>query len=397
MTSSPVASNVAPRASLDAVLTFAWGTGVFTAGDAVEATRLTRSTAIDAIDALIDLGLLRELPNARTTGEYRMGRPSRRFELDAAAGAVVGIDAGVAHLNGTIADLRGVPLAHRIVELPDDDQARRREAIVDAVQQLRAEAAIAPADLLAICIGVPAPVNGEGLSPPHRDDFWRRMNPDLLPALRPLAPIVRVENDASLAAVAEGARGGAVGCDDYITLLSGDRFGSGVVVDGRLLHGAHGGVGEMVALSHVTDIGEVGGIGYRLMMWAHEAVRAGRLPAGHPLTGVAPESITGRTVFELAQAGDPWAGEIVERGGALLARVVGVLASLFDPARVVISGAPAGAAERLIAVAQDLVPNEVDLPAPEIVASQLGAEVVAVGAVAAALHAARDGVLLLAR
>lgn len=395
MVTSSALSAVAPRASLDAVLSFAWGTGPFTAGDAVDATGLTRSTAIDAIDALIDVGLLHELPNARAAGQYRKGRPSRRFELDAAAASVIGIDAGASRLNATLADLRGIPLVRRIVDLPNEDPAVRRTAIIETVERLQEQSADGP--LLAICVGVPAPVNGEGISPPHRTDFWRRMNPDLRRALEPYAPIVRIENDATLAAVAEGAQGAAVGCADFITLLSGDRFGSGVVLGGRVLRGAHGGVGEMNALAHVVDIGVADGLGRRLQKWARERVRHGDVPHGHPLWGADPEAITGRTVFELAEAGDPWANELVHRGGALLARVVGILASLFDPARVVVSGAPATASEQLIVIARDLVAGEVDMPAPEIVASQLGAEVVAAGAVSAALEAARDGVLHLPR
>lgn len=394
VTSSPL-STVTPRASLDAMLTFAWATGPFTAGDAVDATGLTRSTAIDAIDALIDIGLLHELPNARAAGQYRKGRPSRRFELDASAASVIGIDAGAARLNATLADLRGIPLVRRIVDLPSEDAAVRRAAIVETVERLREQSAGSP--LLAICVGVPAPVDGDGVSPPHRNDFWRRMNPDLRSALAPFAPVVRVENDATLAAVAEGAQGAAVGCTDFITLLSGDRFGSGVVLGGRVLRGAHGGVGEMNALAHVVDIGVADGLGRRLQKWARERVQQGDVPHGHPLAGSDPDAITGRTVFELAEAGDPWADDLIRRGGALLARVVGMLASLFDPARVVISGASAGASERLIAVARDLVSHEVDVPAPEIVASQLGGEVVAVGAVAAALEAARESVLYLPR
>ncbi len=38
-----------PRASVDAMLAFAWDAGVFVATDAMAATGLRRSTAIDAI------------------------------------------------------------------------------------------------------------------------------------------------------------------------------------------------------------------------------------------------------------------------------------------------------------------------------------------------------------
>ena len=50
------------RASLDAVLAYAWDIGVFTASEAMSAVGLTRSTTIDVLDELVELGLLRELP-----------------------------------------------------------------------------------------------------------------------------------------------------------------------------------------------------------------------------------------------------------------------------------------------------------------------------------------------
>jgi hypothetical protein len=74
----PDARSATPRASLDAVLGFAWDAGVFVSDNVMAATGLTRTTTIDALDDLVGSGLLRELPNARAAGQYRMGRPSRR-------------------------------------------------------------------------------------------------------------------------------------------------------------------------------------------------------------------------------------------------------------------------------------------------------------------------------
>ena len=59
------------RASLDTLLRYAWDAEVFTAGDALAVTGLSRSTTIEAIDDLVDLGLVRELANARAGGDYR--------------------------------------------------------------------------------------------------------------------------------------------------------------------------------------------------------------------------------------------------------------------------------------------------------------------------------------
>lgn len=399
-TSSLVSIRISPRASLDAVLAFAWQTGVFTSGDALPSTGLTRSTAIDAIEELIRLGLLIELPNAREVGEYRKGRPARRFELDAGAAVVIGMDAGRGHLTTTLADLRGEPLVRRTRDLDvlRDSAGPRQEAVTESVAAVLDEAGRDSADLLAICVGVPAPVDARGESPAsHRNDFWQRMNPDFAQLLAEWAPIVRIENDASLAAVAEGARGAAVGCRDYVTLLAGERFGAGVVIDGRLLRGTHGGVGEAVGFDHVEGVSSADGLDHRVVAWARDAIAAGDLPSGHPLRGSDPASVRVSTVTRLAQSGDPWANALVDRVAPVLARVAGLLGSFFDPAKIVVSGVVPAAVPRVIATAATLEVGELDLPAPQLVASELGAEVVAVGAVSAALEAARAEVLRIRR
>lgn len=383
------------RASLDALLHYAWDAEIFTAGEAMPAVGLTRSTTIDALDELVERGLIRELPNARAVGGYSKGRPARRFEFCADAGVVVGLDAGRAHATTTVANLSGDVLAREHLTLDDDSVARRRAVLESAVDDALAVAGLERGDVIALCAGVPAPVNSEGVSPTHHDGFWQRMNPDLIDMFGAWAPLVRVENDASLAAVAEGSLGVARGCRDYVTLLAGERLGAGVVVDGRLLRGAHGGVGEMIAFDQVSGVEGAWGLGYRAAQWAREAIAAGQVPPGHPLAGASADDISGRIVFELASAGDEFALAIVDRVGQMLARVTGVFASLLDPRMIVISGAvSAGVADVLVA-ARARLSDLLHVPPPELVASDLGGDVVSTGAVSAAIELARSGILSL--
>jgi len=384
-----------PRASVDAVLGFAWDAHVFVSDDAMASTGLTRTTTIAALDELIEIGLLHELANARAAGEYRKGRPSRRFELRADAAVVIGLDAGRSHLTATVADLRGATISGVTVELDasHDSPNLRRAAVAAAIDSALLAAGRTRAAVLSICVGVPAPVDSHGRSPHHRDNFWRRMNPDLRTMLDEWFPIVRIENDASLAAVAEGSVGSAVDCANYVVLLAGDRFGAGVVVDGHLLRGTHGGIGEMVAFDHVTGVETANGIGTQLTEWVRASVASGDLPAGHPLDGLPADQLTGRAVLALSKSGDAWSRAFVDRAGHLLSRIAAVFGSLYDPARIIISGAVAEGLDEVLSVARTQVPDELDLPAPELMLSTLGSASVATGAVSAAIEAARDGVL----
>jgi len=377
-------------ASLDAVFRYAWDSADFTATDAMLATGLTRSTTIEALEALRQLDLVAELPNAREAGDYRKGRPARRFTLRDDAAVLVGVDAGNSHVAVTIADLRSQTLLHRrTTRAVDGDDAHGRRHLISAlIDEALAAAGRDRDDVISLCIGVPAPVDAAGRSPQHRNGFWARMNPDLVDELA-WAPLVRVDNDASLAAIAEGAAGEAVGCSDYVTLLAGDRLGAGIVVDGRLLRGAHGGVGEMVAFDHVLGVGGADGLGVRIARLAADAIARGEAGDGSALAAVDPSQLDARTVLALAADGDPAAVSIAEQIGTILAEIVSVLGSMFDPQRVLVSGAIASSIETVVASARRALPTGLDLPAPDLVASRLGAEVVVHGAVAAASASAR--------
>ena len=208
------------------------------------------------------------------------------------------------------------------------------------------------------------------------------MNPDLTELFGAWAPLVRVENDASLAAVAEGSVGAAVGLRDFVTVLSGEFLGAGAVVDGNLLRGAHGGVAEMVAFDHVVGVEDAGGLGVRISRWAQEADPVRRDLAGRrarPTPGP-PRPTAGRCSRSPGRATGT-RSVLVARAGRVLSIIAGVFGSLFDPRRVILSGmAPADAAD-LVDAARASLSLELDLPAPELVASELGGDVVCIGAV----------------
>lgn len=387
------------RASVDGVLDFAWDAGAFTATEAMDAASLTRSTAIEAIDTLIAAGVLRELPNARDAGQYRAGRPARRFALRSDAGVVAALDAGDTHLTAAVTDLAGELLLRRQIPLsPAQSVDDRRATILAHLRATLAEAGAARDDVLALCVGVAAPVTLQGQSPPHPEGFWERTNPGLIDALSDEADVVEVKNDAQLAAAAEGTEGQAAGCRDYVALLAGERLGAGVVVDGHLLHGAHGGVGEMFAFDFIRDVDSAFGLGPSLERLAREAITREAATGNAPdaPTGLAardPAALRGRDVLELAAAGDPLAVEVTDAVGHVLARIVGVLGNMFDPDRVIVCGAIADGIQPVLDAAQRTLAAQIHLPAPTLLRSELGGDVVVRGALARARECARSAAL----
>lgn len=313
---------------------------------------------------------------------------------------------------------------------PQEVARQRRAAAATLVAELLDEIGARPEDVLLSVVGVPAPVDVNGHSPTGDKGFWAGMNPgftDVLPGH------VVVENDANLAAIAEYARllkedddgvsasddggsdsdggsgasghvdvsgheevnghedaGGHEGVSGNVaTLLSGERLGAGLIVDGRLLRGARGGAGELRALDLIGDAGSSYGFGALARQWAQEMVAGRDSAAGRGVAAgggpffplPADGGIGAEWVFEAATHGDPRAQEIIERLGKRLATVALVVGTLLDVSKVVIAGALADAAEPVIQAAREQVIGKHYPPVPEIVASRLGGDVVVHGAI----------------
>ena len=379
------------------MLEFAWDAGAFRADHVISAVGLTRSTALSALDSLIDIGLIQELPNAGAEDGYRMGRPARRFQLRAEAGVVIGVDAGDYRITAIASDLAGQVLAEEHLGVlgfyAGGQHEDRQGAVFRVIDAALASAGRSRADVIGVAVGVPAPVDGDGRSPSHTLGFWQQMNAGLQDALGREFPAVRVENDAALAAVAESSLGEARGCDDFVAMMIGRRLGAGVFLGGQLVRGGHGAVGELEAFVYVSGVGGAQGFGLRAERWLERALEEGRVPDGHPWARLAGAELKAEDVLGAATLDDPVTKPMLDELGETLGRVCGVVARFYDPTRIIVCGAMAGALGDVLELARGWTRAEPGLLPVEIVASGLGGDVVSLGAASAAREAARDVVL----
>lgn len=364
-------------------------------------TGLTRSTVIGVCDELVRAGWLNELGDARAAGDYQKGRPARRYSLRDDAAVVIGLDAGYDHMSATVADLRGRPLGHAAIEIPArtpqsigrlaDAEARRvlaRRVVEEAVQS----AGIDPGSALALTVGVPAPVDADGVSPDYDTGFWQLMNPDLGGLLADAAQIVTVENDANLAAIAErsAAQGGGQDVDSFIAMLVGEGIGTGLMIDRRLIRGRRGGAGEMRFLDHVDGVGSADGLALLARVWATDAIRSGTLIDRSVLGRLDPDTLDASDVARAADVGDDAAAAIVERLAERLARICIVLGDLLDVDLVIVGGSTTDSLPGVIRRAGKILASSDDPAAPELISSALGAAAVSTGAVEHALSLVRE-------
>ena len=232
---------------------------VMTGTGLIEATGLTRATVHAVCNDLISMGWVVEHDPGRD--DASVGRPSRRFEFNSRAGYVLGIDIGAAKTTVLLSrPARRHDRQGRAVGGGREVAGERTEIVHETVVEALAAAGITDDQVLAAGVGVAAPVDRDG-NILVDDEFWRRFDAGLARRLTELHgwPVL-LENDANLAALGEHWRGVGRDVDDLVVLLAGERFGSGLMDSGRLLHGSRGGAGEMVYLKLVEGVGDTHGI-----------------------------------------------------------------------------------------------------------------------------------------
>jgi len=195
---------------------------------------------------------------------------------------------------------------------------------------------------------------------------------------------VAVDNDANVAALGEALRGAGVGFNPvfYVTLGSG--VGGGMVVDGRIYHGAKPGESELghVRLDRAGTIVEA-----RCSGWAVDA-RIRELKAKEP------ESLLGRLAGQTAggearhlatawQQGDSAARRLLQETTQDLAFGLSHVVHLFHPEIIILGGGLSGVGEPLRASVERALRGfvmEAFAPGPAVALATLGEDAVPIGA-----------------
>lgn len=186
-----------------------------------------------------------------------------------------------------------------------------------------------------------------------------------------------VENDARAALAGEAGAGAARGERDVVLMVLGTGIGAAALVDGRLVRGAHG-FGSILGGHTTVDLagpvcpcGNVGCAETLAGSWA-----LGPRAAGHPGFAASPLARVPhpgvRDVLVAADAGDPCAEWVLGRAVAAWGATAVTLCHCFDPAVLVLSGAPMLASDRLLPALRDWVETHLwsGMPRPRILVAQ---------------------------
>ncbi|WP_366942525.1 ROK family transcriptional regulator [uncultured Serinicoccus sp.] len=347
-----------------------------------EETGMARSTVAARVDVLLRMGLVAPVGGARSTG----GRPPALIAMNPAARVVAGVDVGATHAVAALTDLGGTVLGERRAAL---DVADGPDVVLGwvtgAIGELLAETRRPAADLAAVGIGLPGPVqhsSGRPINPPIMPGWDRYDVPAHLQ--RTYAVPVLVDNDVNIMALGEQ---GTFLPDvaDLIFVKVATGIGAGIISGSRLQRGAQGTAGDLGHVRVSSGDGVICRCGNEGCL---EAIAAGPALAGALAAGgLAVDSTAG--VVDLVRAGDKAAVQEVRRAGRDIGEVLATMVNLMNPSVVVIGGRLAEAGEHLLAGIREIVYQR-SLPLAtehlRIVASKAGAQAGVLGAATMAVE-----------
>ena len=208
--------------------------------------------------------------------------------------------------------------------------------------------------ILGLGIGVPGPVNAKGVVNKCINLGWGVFN--IAEELSSLTGFpVKAGNDANVAALGEFWKGGGQGCDNMVFVTLGTGVGGGIVVEGNLLHGAHGSGAEIGHLcvepkeTHRCNCGNYGcaeqycsATGIVRLAKQHLA----STEASSALSAI--ETLTCKDIFDAAKAQDAAALAILDKVYSYMGLFLANVCSTVNPEVVVIGGGVSKAGDMLV-------------------------------------------------
>lgn len=276
---------------------------------------------------------------------------------------IVGVDLGGTSINvgvvpfegGTILGMRSMPTeSQRGAKAVVDRMVRM---IRDAMKDAKREGGLEDDAFIGIGLGSPGPLDrttGTVLETPNLG--WRNFPlRDLIANSIGLDAVL--DNDANAATLGEWWLGAGRGVDNLVGVTLGTGIGGGIVIDGKVFHGASDVAGE---IGHMTidstgrrcNCGNYGCLeayasGPAIAARAIEGLEAGAASVLPEMAGGDLHATTAETVYEAIVAGDLYAAEVMRETAKFLGTGLANIINVLNPEMVVISGGVTRAGDHL--------------------------------------------------
>ena len=215
------------------------------------------------------------------------------------------------------------------------------------------EKGISKEEVSGIGIGIPGPINDEGVVPHTANLGWGYK--EVTKELEELTGFpCKGGNDANVAALGEAWKGGAAGYSNVVMVTLGTGVGGGIIIGGKIVTGSNGAGGEIGHL-HVDDnipghcgCGKKGCLEQVASATGITNLANQALAACDKPSMLREGEVSAKTVFDAVKAGDELAIEVAERFGKYLGTALANITAIVDPQVIVIGGGVSKAGEILL-------------------------------------------------
>jgi N-acetylglucosamine repressor len=309
-----------------------------------QSTGLSAATITSISGELIESGLIFE----KEAGDSSGGRRPILLALNTQGGCVIGIKLAEDHVTGALTDLRATVSARLTQPLINQSVDSAVDTMSGVVTSLLAEERYRKEQFLGVGVGLAGIIDFQRGILRHSPIFgWKNVPLGDLMTERLGVPVY-IDNDVNTLTITELWFGKGKGVNNFLTVTIGRGVGLGIVLNGQVYRGTHGGAGEF-GHTVIDPQGPLCACGKHgcletfvsdpaIMRKVAEARQSGQIP---------PEITTIEELLSFAKSGHQDALEIFADVGRILGLGIANLINLLNPELIIISGEGARAGEVL--------------------------------------------------
>lgn len=257
---------------------------------------------------------------------------------------VFGVDVGGTTVKMGLLDLEGNIIEKwEIVTRKENNGEKILPDVADAILAKLEERNIDKSEVAGIGVGVPGPVDDNGVIHVAVNIGWGEFNVN--ETLTKLTGIKSMAgNDANVAALGEMWKGGGQGYENIIMVTLGTGVGGGIILNGKILAGVTGAGGEIGHI-HIKDgekricgCGKLGCLEQYASATGISWIASEKLKGWTKETVLTAEDTSAKAVFDGVKVNDELCIEVAKEFGDYLARGLAAVASTINPDAFVIGG-----------------------------------------------------------
>lgn len=314
-------------------------------------TKLTPPTVSSIVKELIEEGLVIE----KELGASQGGRKPTLLYVNSSAFYVIGVDAGSETIRCILSNLSGEILeqSSAIIQKPITNQAFMT-MLKDGIHNVLQASSVEDDKIIGIGVamhGVVEVETGIALFAPNLELKNIQIKAELEEAFN---LNVKVENDGRAMALGESWFGGHANVESMVAVNLGRGVGAGIVINGKLYHGAQDIAGELGHM--IIDLhGERCTCGNRGCLQTFATGSAIVAYAHKKIKGASQDADTAETIYERAIAGEQEYIEVFQE----IAEIIGIgltnLIHILNPDKIILGGGVMNSREIMLPVIKQTI------------------------------------------